>query len=161
MSRPVRPLLRRGLRLLALALFAALLLSVLAVLGLRYLPPLTTMFILDARTDTWFDDEPGVLQVRREWRALDKISPQLQLAVIAAEDQRFPEHNGFDFKQIRKALDEAENGGRSRGASTISQQVAKNCSCGMAAAGCAKDWKPGSRCWSSGSGPSSGSSRCT
>jgi monofunctional biosynthetic peptidoglycan transglycosylase len=46
--------------------------------------------------------------------------------VIAAEDQRFPDHNGFDFRQIQKAMDEAERGGRSRGASTITQQVAKN-----------------------------------
>jgi monofunctional glycosyltransferase len=52
--------------------------------------------------------------------------PAAGLAVIASEDQRFPEHGGFDFKQIEKAMDEAERGGRARGASTISQQVAKN-----------------------------------
>ncbi len=46
--------------------------------------------------------------------------------MVASEDQRFPDHGGFDFKQIEKALDDAERGGRARGASTISQQVAKN-----------------------------------
>jgi monofunctional biosynthetic peptidoglycan transglycosylase len=64
--------------------------------------------------------------VQRKWRDYGQISPQLALAVIAAEDQRFPDHNGFDFEQIQKAMDEAERGGRSRGASTITQQVAKN-----------------------------------
>ncbi len=87
----------------------------------------TTAFIERARVVTsWFDEDPRPFNLQREWRDLAQISPQLQLAVIAAEDQRFPEHSGFDFKQIRKALDEAENGGRPRGASTISQQVAKN-----------------------------------
>jgi monofunctional biosynthetic peptidoglycan transglycosylase len=118
--------LRRASRLLAIALPAALLASFLAVLALRWLEPATTSFILHARIAAWFDDDPRPLKVRREWRDLSKISPQLQLAAIAAEDQRFPGHAGFDFDQIRKAIDEAGDGGRSRGASTITQQVAKN-----------------------------------
>lgn len=61
--------------------------------------------------------------IRFDWRPLDEIAPALPLAVLAAEDQRFPDHHGFDFRAIRRAaLDE---GGR-RGASTISQQLAKN-----------------------------------
>jgi monofunctional glycosyltransferase len=123
----MRPgLIRRGARILALAFGGALLLSVLAVLALRFIPPWTTAFIVDARVASWFDDDPRSWKLQREWRDLDAISPQLQLAVIASEDQRFPEHHGFDFKQIQKALDAAERNGRSRGASTISQQVAKN-----------------------------------
>ncbi|MFC6673657.1 monofunctional biosynthetic peptidoglycan transglycosylase [Marinobacterium aestuariivivens] len=58
--------------------------------------------------------------------ARDRISPSMQLAVIAAEDQRFPEHNGFDFKAIQRALDHNFDGGRLRGASTLTQQTAKN-----------------------------------
>ncbi|MEY2853656.1 MAG: monofunctional biosynthetic peptidoglycan transglycosylase [Pseudomonadota bacterium] len=119
-------LLRRAAWLLALALPAALLASLLAVIALRYVEPPTTAFMARARVASWFDEDPRPYTLHHEWRDLSQISPQLQLAVIAAEDQRFPEHNGFDFKQIRKALDEAENGGRARGASTISQQVAKN-----------------------------------
>ena len=65
--------------------------------------------------------DPG--PVTQRWRALDEIASALPLAVLAAEDQRFPEHHGFDFEQIRRATLER---GRLRGASTISQQVAKN-----------------------------------
>ncbi|WP_439135490.1 monofunctional biosynthetic peptidoglycan transglycosylase [Pseudomaricurvus sp.] len=61
---------------------------------------------------------------KHRWQPLEKISPQLQIAVIASEDQKFPEHFGFDFSSIKSAL--TENDGRLRGASTISQQVAKN-----------------------------------
>jgi monofunctional biosynthetic peptidoglycan transglycosylase len=60
------------------------------------------------------------------WIRWDRISPQAALAVIAAEDQNFATHHGFDFGSIQKALDAHEQGERLRGASTISQQVAKN-----------------------------------
>lgn len=60
------------------------------------------------------------------WARLEDISPNLVTAVIAAEDTRFCLHNGIDFEAIDKALEEAENGRRLRGASTISQQTAKN-----------------------------------
>ena len=120
------PWLWRAARVLGIAFAAAVLLSHLLVLTLRHVNPPTTAFIVNARLVSWFDDEPGALRVQREWRDLERISPQLQLAVIAAEDQLFAVHRGFDFRQIRKALDEAERRGRARGASTISQQVAKN-----------------------------------
>lgn len=61
-----------------------------------------------------------------EWLDWPGIPPELALAVVAAEDQRFPTHSGFDFVEIRDALETARAGGRMRGASTISQQVAKN-----------------------------------
>ncbi len=61
--------------------------------------------------------------VEREWRDLDEISPDMARAVMGGEDARFCEHYGFDFVEIRKALEEDD---RRRGASTISQQVAKN-----------------------------------
>jgi monofunctional biosynthetic peptidoglycan transglycosylase len=121
---------RRGARvlagILATALSGAILLSVLSVLILRFVDPLSSAFMVNARVTAWFDDDPRPWRLRYEWRDLEAISPQLQLAVIAAEDQRFPEHDGFDFEQIRKAMDDADNGGRVRGASTITQQVAKN-----------------------------------
>jgi monofunctional biosynthetic peptidoglycan transglycosylase len=62
--------------------------------------------------------------IYHQWQPLSRISPHLQMAVIAAEDQKFPTHFGFDFESIADALDEKRS--RRRGASTISQQVAKN-----------------------------------
>ena len=64
--------------------------------------------------------------LRYRWTDWDQISTHIAVAVIAAEDQRFLDHRGFDVESIRNALADAERGGRQRGASTISQQVAKN-----------------------------------
>ena len=57
---------------------------------------------------------------------MEEISDNLKLAVIASEDQNFPSHNGFDYKAIQKAMEDNKKGKRVRGASTISQQTAKN-----------------------------------
>jgi monofunctional biosynthetic peptidoglycan transglycosylase len=102
------------------------LLSVLVVASLRFVDPPGSAFMLRARIGAWFDEDPRPFVLRHRWRDYTHISPQLALAVVASEDQRFAEHHGFDFRQIRVALDEAETGRRRRGASTISQQVAKN-----------------------------------
>lgn len=64
--------------------------------------------------------------MKHDWVPLEEMSPDLPLAVWACEDQNFLNHNGFDFKAIKDAIDERESGKRSRGASTISQQTAKN-----------------------------------
>ena len=63
---------------------------------------------------------------RRTWVDLARISPNLPLAVVASEDQKFPEHWGFDVEAIEKAYEINQHSHRVRGASTISQQVAKN-----------------------------------
>ena len=107
-----RPRRRWGRRLL-LAGLAVLLATVLQVLALRWIDPPTSAFMLAHRGAVQYD-----------WRDLDAISPQLPIAVVAAEDQKFPSHRGFDVDAIRDAID--ERGERVRGASTISQQVAKN-----------------------------------
>ncbi|MEM1383993.1 MAG: monofunctional biosynthetic peptidoglycan transglycosylase [Pseudomonadota bacterium] len=62
----------------------------------------------------------------RDWRDLEAMSPEMARAVVAAEDARFCQHYGLDFEAIEKALEEREAGGRLRGASTLTQQVAKN-----------------------------------
>jgi monofunctional biosynthetic peptidoglycan transglycosylase len=121
-----RELLRRLWRLLAYTMVGSVLLSIAAVLVLRFVDPLTSSVIVHERVASWFDDKPGTLRIQRKWRDYSQISSQLALAVVASEDQRFPEHYGFDFDQIQKAMDDAERGRRSRGASTITQQVAKN-----------------------------------
>ena len=63
---------------------------------------------------------------KHDWVSIDKISKNLQLAVICSEDQNFLKHNGFDMKAIEKAFDSNQKGKKVRGASTISQQTAKN-----------------------------------
>ena len=65
-------------------------------------------------------------EIVHPWTPLEEISPHLVTAVIASEDTRFCQHNGIDFEAIDDAMTEAENGKRLRGASTISQQTAKN-----------------------------------
>ncbi|MBK9251596.1 MAG: monofunctional biosynthetic peptidoglycan transglycosylase [Proteobacteria bacterium] len=119
-------MIRRLLRLALTTALAAVLLSVLAVLLLRFVNPWTSAFMVDARIASWFDDDPRPWRLQHTWRDYGQISRQLPLAVVASEDQRFPTHRGFDMKQIRMAMDEAQRGRRARGASTISQQVAKN-----------------------------------
>ncbi len=90
---------------------------------------LTVVLVLPMR---WLDPPASAYMLRQDaqtlqfWVDLEKISPQVAVAVLAAEDQRFLEHHGFDFASIREALDTASAGGRLRGASTISQQVARN-----------------------------------
>ncbi len=113
---------RLRLRMLLLALpLAGLLLSLLLVLPLRWLAPVTSAFMIAVR----LDDEAGRWPEYR-WVPYEAISAQLALAVLAGEDQRFAEHHGFDTVEIERALSAADQGGKLRGASTISQQVAKN-----------------------------------
>jgi monofunctional biosynthetic peptidoglycan transglycosylase len=121
-----RGLVKRLARGVALLVAAALLLSVAAVFTLRFVNPWTSAFMLSARVSSWMDDDPRPWRLQHQWRDYSQISKQLALAVVASEDQLFPEHVGFDFRQIQKALDDAERGRRARGASTITQQVAKN-----------------------------------
>ncbi|UPW17669.1 monofunctional biosynthetic peptidoglycan transglycosylase [Agarivorans sp. TSD2052] len=65
-------------------------------------------------------------QINHDWRGIDEISPNMSLAVVAAEDQKFPVHWGIDFASIWQAVKDNQQGSRLRGASTITQQTAKN-----------------------------------
>lgn len=116
----------RLLRALLCVAAGCILLTAAPVLALRWLNPPTSAFMLTARVQAWFDTDPRPFVIRQDWRNLAAISPQAALAVVASEDQQFPMHRGFDVAQIRRALAEAEDGGRARGASTITQQTAKN-----------------------------------
>jgi monofunctional biosynthetic peptidoglycan transglycosylase len=104
-----------GLPLLAVAL------SVSLVLPWRWLAPPTTVFML---RDAAERRETGAQPIAYRWTPWERISPRLAMAVVAAEDQKFPTHRGFDLDQIAQAVEERRE--RTRGASTISQQVAKN-----------------------------------
>ena len=112
-------------RALVLAVLAWAAVTVASVVAMRWIDPPATAFMLRDRAIALVTAEKGY-QFRHEWRDWDQISRYAALAVVAAEDQRFLQHNGFDFKQIDKALADRERGRRVRGASTISQQVAKN-----------------------------------
>jgi monofunctional biosynthetic peptidoglycan transglycosylase len=91
---------------------------------LRHLSPPTSAYMLRARIADPASGQPCD-RVEYEWVEREAISRDLRLAVVVAEDQRFLLHDGFDIESVRRALHEREKG-RVRGASTLSQQVAKN-----------------------------------
>ncbi|MEQ8934387.1 MAG: monofunctional biosynthetic peptidoglycan transglycosylase [Amphiplicatus sp.] len=83
-------------------------------------------FVSPPSTIVMFERKADGANVRKDWAPLEEISPHLVRAVIAAEDTRFCLHKGLDFRAIEKAVHENKRRGRRRGASTISQQTAKN-----------------------------------
>ncbi|MEL7188894.1 MAG: monofunctional biosynthetic peptidoglycan transglycosylase [Pseudomonadota bacterium] len=102
-------------RLLAKAILWFVGLSLLLVIVFKWVPvPITATMVMDENGAT------------RDWESLDNIDPDLVAAVIGAEDSKFCEHSGFDTEAIEKAIKDNAKGGRIRGASTISQQTAKN-----------------------------------
>lgn len=108
-----------GVGRLVLAIIALLLIgSVIAVVPLRWVNPPTTAFMLG--------DSRDLDSIRHQWVEWIDLADSLALAVIAAEDQRFLEHAGIDFESIKKSVEESRRGEGLRGASTITQQVAKN-----------------------------------
>jgi monofunctional biosynthetic peptidoglycan transglycosylase len=106
-------------------LFGWFLVTIGSVLFLRWIDPPTTAFMLRDRVAAALHGDKGYVQ-RHRWTDWSQISGPIKIAVIASEDQTFPDHHGFDLKSINEALEERERGRRVRGASTISQQVAKN-----------------------------------
>lgn len=116
---------RRPLRWLGIFVLAWLAVSWLAVLMLRFIPPVTSAVMLERQVGAWMHGEKD-FHLRQHWVPWKKVSPWVPLAMVAGEDQKFPYHHGFDFESIDKAIDAADDGKRLRGASTISQQTAKN-----------------------------------
>ena len=98
--------------------------SILAVVVYKFVPVYYTPLMLVRQVEQWQADKP--VKICHQWVPLEKIAQPLVQAVVASEDNLFLEHSGFDFKQIEKARAEAKAGKRVRGASTISQQTAKN-----------------------------------
>lgn len=115
----------RLLRLLALALACWLSVTVLAVLVLRFVPPWTSAVMMERSVGALLHGERD-FRLRQRWVPWNQVSPYVPLAMVAGEDQKFPLHHGFDFDAIQDAMDAADDGRRLRGASTISQQTAKN-----------------------------------
>ncbi|HPG38819.1 MAG TPA: monofunctional biosynthetic peptidoglycan transglycosylase [bacterium] len=108
-----------------LVIVTLVIISVAQVLSFRWTPPPASAFIMQKRFSNLFHkgDTPAV---HYKWVSRKTITPLLGLAVIAAEDQKFPMHRGFDFESISSALEKNKKSRRIRGASTITQQVAKN-----------------------------------
>ena len=107
---------------LALAWLAG---SVALVLLLRFLPVPYSGFMAERQLDAWVSGERD-FRLRQRWVPLAQVSRELPIALVAAEDQKLPRHHVFDVQAIREAIEDAEDGERLRGASTISQQTAKN-----------------------------------
>ncbi len=113
---------RRPGRWLAGIILGPVAITVLLVLPLRWLPPFTSSFMLITRFSA--PSDAGAL--RYDWVARRQISLRAAQAVLAAEDQKFFTHHGFDFASIRRAVEHNQRSQRTRGASTLSQQLAKN-----------------------------------
>jgi len=110
---------RRLRRWLLVGIVAFLLLCITPVIVLRWVAPPGSAVMLQRSLIQGHE-------VDYQWVPMSQISPQAALAVIAAEDQKFPDHRGFDLQAIRDAVESNSRGNRLRGASTLTQQVARN-----------------------------------
>lgn len=119
-----KPWWRRILRWTAFVLLFCVVSSCAAVLLLRFVPVPFSALMAERRLSAAFTGRP--YHARHEWVPLEDIAPSMGVAVIAAEDQNFPDHFGFDWQAIEKAMEHNEHSRRKRGASTLSQQTAKN-----------------------------------
>lgn len=98
--------------------------SVLVLVTARWVDPPTTVVHLQRRIQSWIQGKP--YREHYKFVPLSQISPDLQHAVIAAEDSRFYQHHGFDWHEVQLAAQQDLEGERTRGASTITQQLIKN-----------------------------------
>ena len=119
-----KDVLRSFIRWLVIGVASLWLLAVLLLLGARWIDPPTTAVHIQRRVQAWIQGTP--YRKRYKFVPLSQISPNLQHAVIAAEDGRFYQHHGFDWHEIQIAAADDWEGGRERGASTITQQLVKN-----------------------------------
>jgi len=117
-------LFRSFLRWLAFALVSLWLLAALLIVTARWVDPPTTAVHIQRRMQAWIHGKP--YHERYTFVPLNQISPDLQHAVIAAEDGRFYQHHGFDWQAIETAAEDDMEGGRVRGGSTLTQQLVKN-----------------------------------
>ncbi|MDF7666785.1 monofunctional biosynthetic peptidoglycan transglycosylase [Orbaceae bacterium ESL0727] len=111
---------RRLGRLIAHLIIGFIVLSIIAVLLLRFINPFGTMLMLERKITHWDTTQ------QRIWQDYDHIADNIKIAVIASEDQNFATHFGFDFNAINRAIDDNQKRNKIRGASTLTQQVAKN-----------------------------------
>ena len=106
--------------------FLLFILSILSVILFRFVPvPFTSLMLIRCAQQV---ADGKTLKLKKSWESIDNISPNLVLAVVASEDNNFLDHHGFDLEAIGKAMkyNDKKKGNKVRGASTISQQTAKN-----------------------------------
>jgi monofunctional biosynthetic peptidoglycan transglycosylase len=115
----------RLLRWLGLLIVSGLVLSIASVALMRWVHPVTSAFMLRDRAIALFSGDSNY-RFAHQWSDWSNISPNVKVAVMASEDQKFPEHSGFDFDSMEKAWASNQSGRKFRGGSTITQQVAKN-----------------------------------
>jgi monofunctional biosynthetic peptidoglycan transglycosylase len=99
-------------------------LAALMLVAARWIDPPTTAVHIERRLQAWIHNKP--YRERYKFIPLSQISPHLQHAVVAAEDARFYQHHGFDWHAIQLAAEEDMEGDRTRGGSTLTQQLVKN-----------------------------------
>lgn len=125
---PKRPrrtgLLRSLIKWLVLAIIFLWSFLALLLIAARWVNPPTTAVHIERRFQAWTHHKP--YQERYTFIPLSQISPHLQHAVVAAEDARFYQHHGFDWHEVEIAAQQDMEGERTRGASTITQQLVKN-----------------------------------
>lgn len=122
---PHLPPFRRLLRYAGIVILSWVALSWFVVLVLRFVPPWTSAVMMERQLGALIGGEKDV-HLQHHWVPWSRISPWVPIAMVAGEDQKFPFHHGFDLDSIHSAIDAADDGKRLRGASTISQQTAKN-----------------------------------
>jgi monofunctional glycosyltransferase len=121
---PRKGFLRSFFRWLVIGAALVWLLAALILLAARWIDPPTTAVHIQRRLQAWIHHTP--YHKRYKFIPLGQISPNLQHAVVAAEDARFYQHHGFDWHEVQIAAEDDLEGGRTRGASTITQQLVKN-----------------------------------
>ena len=119
-----KDLLRSFVRWLAIGVALLWALAVLILVAARWIDPPTTAVHIQRRFQAWIHHKP--YHEHYKFISLSQISPHLQHAVVAAEDARFYQHHGFDWHEIQIAAEDDLEGDRTRGASTITQQLVKN-----------------------------------
>jgi monofunctional biosynthetic peptidoglycan transglycosylase len=119
-----RVFLRSFIRWLVISVVSLWLLAALTIVAARWIDPPTTAVQVERRLEAWIHHT--AYHKRYRFIPLSQISPNLQHAVIAAEDSRFYQHHGFDWHEIQIAAEDGIEGDRTRGASTITQQLVKN-----------------------------------
>lgn len=126
--KPERPDRKRQLRValqwFGIGVGSLWLLGALTLVAYKWVDPPTTAVHVERHIQAWMDHKP--YHERYEFVPLSQISPNLQHAVIAAEDARFYQHHGFDWQAMELAADHDMKGGRLRGGSTLDQQLVKN-----------------------------------
>jgi monofunctional biosynthetic peptidoglycan transglycosylase len=120
-KRSVAPRLLRGMLFAVCGFYGVI---CLCLISLKWVDPFTTAVQMQRRVQSWM--KPGPYHKEFTFVAMEQISPALQHAAVAAEDARFYQHHGFDWTEVQNAVEERRAGTRSRGASTITQQLVKN-----------------------------------